>query len=67
MLEEADRTTNESEMRSMLMKIQEIIYSEATHLFLFRMIKCYGLQKRVSGFVPYADGLLRLNHVYLKN
>ena len=49
------------------MKIQEIIYSEATHLFLFQMIKCYGLQKRVSGFVPYADGLLRLNHVSLKN
>lgn len=63
LLDQAAQTMDEAARKMILMKIQEIIYSEAPNLFLFQVIKAYGLQKRVSGFVPYADGLLRLNQV----
>jgi peptide/nickel transport system substrate-binding protein len=66
LLEEAAKTTNVVKRRLILMKIQEIIHSEAANLFLFQIVKAYGLQKGVSGFVPYADGLLRLNQVSIR-
>jgi peptide/nickel transport system substrate-binding protein len=66
LLEQAARTTNEATRGFILRKIQEIIHSEAANLFLFQIIKAYGLQTRVSGFVPYADGLLRLNEVSIR-
>ena len=66
LLEQATHATNEATRGLILTKIQEIIYSEAANLFLFQIIKAYGLQKGVSGFVPYADGLLRLNQVSLR-
>ena len=66
LLEQAARTTNEATRGLILRKIQEIIHSDAANLFLFQIIRAYGLQKRVSGFVPYADGLLRLNEVSVR-
>jgi peptide/nickel transport system substrate-binding protein len=66
LLAEAARTTDEPARKLILMKIQEIIHSEATNLFLFQIIKAYGLQRGVSGFIPYADGILRLNQVSIK-
>ena len=66
LLEEGARAVNAVARGLILMKLQEIIRSEAPNLFLFQIIKQYGLQKRVSGFVPYADGLLRLDQVILK-
>ena len=49
LLEEAAKTTNVVTRRLILMKIQEIIHSEAANLFLFQIIKAYGLRKGVSG------------------
>lgn len=67
LLERAAGETDEAQRRRSLMTIQEIIHSEASKLFLFQVIKLYGLQKRVSDFVPHSDGLLRLNQLSIKN
>jgi peptide/nickel transport system substrate-binding protein len=66
LLEKASRETNKEQRKLVLMKIQEIIHAEAAKLFLFQIIKLYGLQKQVSDFVPYSDGLLRFNHLSLR-
>ncbi len=57
------RTSDEREREVVLNKIQEIIYSDAPNVFLFQIIRLYGLAKNCSNFVPYADGLLRLNTI----
>lgn len=65
LLNESFKTMNENRRRMVLEKIQEIIYLESPKIFLFQVIKLYGMNKNVSKFVAYSDGLLRLNEISL--
>ncbi len=63
LLMKASQTIDESERRNILMKIQDIIYREVPNVFSFQNVRIYGLRRDISNFVPYADGLLRVNTI----
>jgi len=54
---------NEAKRRALYDKVQTAMQAERPVVYLFYLPWTFGVQKKVSGFVPYPDGLIRLKGV----
>ncbi len=59
LLAEANITMDMERREGLLRRAQEIIHKEVPFVFLFQVVKLYGVRKSIA-FIPFADGLLRL-------
>lgn len=66
LLYESQVTMDEKRRSSLLKKIQEIVLEEAPIVFLYQNIQLYGVNSLVVNFIPYADTMLRLHNISLK-
>jgi peptide/nickel transport system substrate-binding protein len=61
------RATNDVETRRALYREASAIYlADRPHLFLYHLRWFWALDARVDGFVPYADGIIRLDGVRVR-
>jgi peptide/nickel transport system substrate-binding protein len=63
LLNEARAESDESKRKVLYGKAMDIVHAEDPILYLFYLPWTFGVQKKVQGFVPYPDGLIRLKGV----
>ncbi|ANN68070.1 ABC transporter substrate-binding protein [Bordetella bronchialis] len=63
LLNEARAEPDESKRKALYGKVMEIMHDEDPIVYLFYLPWTFGVQKKVQGFVPYPDGLIRLKGV----
>jgi peptide/nickel transport system substrate-binding protein len=63
LLNEARGEADEAKRKVLYGKIMDIMHAEDPIIYLFYLPWTFGVQKKVQGFVPYPDGLIRLKGV----
>jgi peptide/nickel transport system substrate-binding protein len=63
LLNEARGEPDQAKRKVLYGKIMDIMHAEDPILYLFYLPWTFGVQKKVQGFVPYPDGLIRLKGV----
>jgi peptide/nickel transport system substrate-binding protein len=63
LLNEARGEADQDKRKVLYGKIMDIMHAEDPIIYLFYLPWTFGLQKKVEGFVPYPDGLIRLKGV----
>ncbi|AZY48311.1 ABC transporter substrate-binding protein [Bordetella avium] len=64
-LEEARAISDEGKRRELYSKVLQKMTVERPQIYLYYLPWVFGTQKKVEGFVPYPDGLIRLKDVKL--
>ncbi|MCW4117084.1 ABC transporter substrate-binding protein [Aurantimonas sp. MSK8Z-1] len=62
-LAKARQSTDEAERKSLYDKAVDIYLTDLPHIILYHYTSLYALRSAVTGFVPYPDGLVRLQGV----
>ncbi|ANN76983.1 ABC transporter substrate-binding protein [Bordetella flabilis] len=63
LLNEARGEADQAKRKVLYGKIMDIMHAEDPIIYLFYLPWTFGVQKKVQGFVPYPDGLIRLKGV----
>jgi peptide/nickel transport system substrate-binding protein len=63
LLSEARTVTDETKRRALYDQAQTILHNESIDAWLYMQPWPFALQKKVQGFVPYPDGMIRLKGV----
>ncbi|OZI61727.1 ABC transporter substrate-binding protein [Bordetella genomosp. 11] len=63
LLNEARAEPDESKRKVLYGKVMDIMHAEDPIIYLFYLPWTFGVQKKIQGFVPYPDGLIRLKGV----
>ena len=63
MLNDARTVPDDTRRKAFYDQAQEILHKDAAHAFLYFQPWPFALQKKVQGFEPYPDGMIRLKNV----
>ncbi|OZI77923.1 ABC transporter substrate-binding protein [Bordetella genomosp. 12] len=63
LLNEARSTSDEGKRRALYSQVLQKMQVERPQIYLFYLPWVFGTQKKIEGFVPYPDGLIRLKDV----
>jgi peptide/nickel transport system substrate-binding protein len=63
LLNDARAEADESKRKVLYGKVMDIMHAEDPIVYLFYLPWTFGVQKKIQGFVPYPDGLIRLKGV----
>ncbi|ARP82821.1 ABC transporter substrate-binding protein [Bordetella genomosp. 8] len=63
LLNEARAEPDEAKRKALYGKVMDIMHAEDPIVYLFYLPWTFGVQKKIQGFVPYPDGLIRLKGV----
>lgn len=63
LLDEARTVPDVARRKALYDKAQELLHKDAADVYLYYQPWPFALQKKVQGFVPYPDGMIRLKNV----
>ena len=63
LLDEARTVPDVSRRKALYDSAQELLHKDAADVYLYYQPWPFALQKKVQGFVPYPDGMIRLKNV----
>ena len=61
MIQKASQTIDRTQRETMYKQIAQSLHDDAPWLYLYAQQDAYGVGKKVTGFVPRADGNIWLN------
>src|SRR3546814_2598468 len=67
LLDTARRSNNDEERKASYDAAREILAKDLPIIYLYHPTWIWALGKNVEGFVPYPDGMIRLQNVKLKS
>jgi peptide/nickel transport system substrate-binding protein len=65
LIQNAVRTMDASQRNDMYKRLNQILYRESPWVFLWNQQGVYAKQKRVAGWTPHTDGIIRLGDIRL--
>jgi peptide/nickel transport system substrate-binding protein len=61
LIQQASRTIDRTQREALYKQIAQMLHDDAPWLYLYAQQDAYGVAKKVTGFVPRADGIIWLN------
>ena len=65
LIQDAVKTMDASRRNDMYKRLNQIVYRESPWVFLWNQQGVYAKQKRVAGWTPHTDGIIRLGDIRL--